>query len=118
MNKEERDRKRRLRRDYADYHRDGESYPTYLERHLVDYRTQTNELNRMLHDRDGRIHCFWQYIEDVEKGMRIVKKSVCTLPFTTRESESVYAAVSWLQKLVSDARWRFRHGVEDDQSPI
>lgn len=104
------DRKRRLRVEYARFRCNGESYPTYLEERLEACAKHRMELIARVFRLEGRINCCAQYISDMEKGMRIVERSVSTLK-SPRDGEVVIQAVNWLQRTVRDAKDRFEHGV-------
>ena len=107
-----RDRKRRLRVDYDRFRRNGESYPTYLEERLEAVEQHRRELVGMVLKMETRMKCCAQYIYDMEKGMRVVARSVSTLKSPV-DGEVVIEAVDWLQKIVRDAKYRFERGVEE-----
>lgn len=104
------DWKRRLRSEYSQFRRNGESYPTYLEERLEAYEKQRCELVSKVFRLEGRIVCCEQYIYDMEQGMRIVERSIRTLK-DIRDGEVVIQAVNWLQRTVRDAKRRFEGGV-------
>ena len=104
------ERKRRSRLSYQHFRRNGESYPTYLENELEACSNHRLKLVERVFRLEGLINCCAQYISDMEKGMRIVERSVSTLK-SPRDGEVVIQAVNWLQRTVRDAKDRFERGV-------
>jgi hypothetical protein len=104
------ERKRRLRLDYDQCRSNGESYPTYLEERLEACEKHRRELVMKVLAMERRMKCCAQYIYDMERGMRIVDRSVSTLK-SPKDGEVVIQAVNWLQRTVRDAKDRFEHGV-------
>jgi len=105
------ERKRRLRVAYERFRSNGESYPTYLEERLEACEQHRLELVKKVFRLEGRITCCAQYIYDMEKGMRIVERSVRTMK-SPSDGEVVIQSVNWLQRTVADAKDRFERGVE------
>ncbi len=96
----------------------GLSYPMWLECELASQETIRSELVSRVSEYERRFEAFSQYIEDMERGMRIVERCAGTfdvktvIPSLKYEDcgEAVRASIVWLYRTVSDAKRRFLDG--------